>query len=629
MTAHTPPPTGDGTAAGPAPAPGTVPTGTAGTPGTAQIPPPTAAPASQKRATHTKGVWATLKSMFVGRLDAVPLATKIVACTVILLIVGTAGISLTLRQLVGNYMLEKTDTQLFRQAQLVLNNIDTMRQQNNAEKSSSSLLYSYFVQIRDSDDTILRNAIVPTLKDGVSSMPLLPMDGSRGGVQLQQPFTTNAVVTLSGRSVDHSTLSTAESPWRVVALPWTDEDGKPGGVCYIGLSLSDQLDTVKTLTRYCIIVGVAIVILGALLATLMTQRTLSPLKRIEKTAAKIAAGDLTQRVPPAPENTEVGSLSVSLNAMLTRIEQSFHEQEETTAKMKRFVSDASHELRTPLAAIHGYAELYKMQRDLPGALGRADESISHIEDSSTRMTVLVEDLLSLARLDEGRGIDITQQVPLTTLVTDATEDLHALDPVREIRRGTLTFQPLKGDGSRLRQVVTNIVGNIHRYTPADSPVEISVGVMPASISPESLARMSANDASMRYFIEAVDVSRSMQMGMNYAVVRFSDHGPGVPENSRSKIFERFYTADPSRARLKGGTGLGMAIAQSVVKAHKGFICATDSQGGGLTLTVVLPVAPLEPKIAVGEPPQDAKAERKAERNKAKQEKQQARQHKSE
>ena len=250
MTAQTPPPTGDGTAAGPAPAPGT-----------AQIPPPTAAPASQKRATHTKGVWATLKSMFVGRLDAVPLATKIVACTVILLIVGTAGISLTLRQLVGNYMLEKTDTQLFRQAQLVLNNIDTMRQQNNAEKSSSSLLYSYFVQIRDSDDTILRNAIVPTLKDGVSSMPLLPMNGSRGGVQLQQPFTTNAVVTLSGRSVDHSTLSTAESPWRVVALPWTDEDGKPGGVCYIGLSLSDQLDTVKTLTRYCIIVGVAIVTL--------------------------------------------------------------------------------------------------------------------------------------------------------------------------------------------------------------------------------------------------------------------------------------------------------------------------------------------------------------------------------
>ena len=113
-------------------------------------------------------------------------------------------------------------------------------------------------------------------------MPLLPVNGSRGGVQLQQPFTTNAVVTLSGRSVDHSTLSTPNRRG-ASALPWDgNEDGKPGGVCFIGLSLSDQLDTVNTLTRYCIIVGVAIVILGALLATLMTQRTLSPLKRIEE-----------------------------------------------------------------------------------------------------------------------------------------------------------------------------------------------------------------------------------------------------------------------------------------------------------------------------------------------------------
>lgn len=167
--------------------------------------------------------------------------------------------------------------------------------------------------------------------------------------------------------------------------------------------------------------------------------------------------------------------------------------------MKRFVSDASHELRTPLAAIHGYAELYKMQRDMHGALERADESIEHIEASSARMTVLVEDLLSLARLDEGRGIDITQQVKLTFVVRDAADDLHALDPDRGISCGQVVLQPstdmdhpaqfafqngqmpqieLKGDASRLRQVVTNIVGNIHRYTPADSPVEISMGVLP-------------------------------------------------------------------------------------------------------------------------------------------------------
>ena len=144
-------------------------------------------------------------------------------------------------------------------------------------------------------------------------------------------------------------------------------------------------------------------------------------------------------------------------------------------------------------------------------------------------------------------------------------------------------------------MLTNIVGNIHRYTPADSPVEISMGVLPASISPESLSRMPSNEQSLRHLVEAIEVGQSMQVGMNYAIVRFSDHGPGVPPEARSKIFERFYTADPSRARQKGGTGLGMAIAQSVVKAHHGFICASGSEGTGLTLTVVLPIAPVEPK----------------------------------
>lgn len=638
-------------------------------------------PAMSPFAAHFQEQRERKKNMLMRHIDRISLSSKLVACTIAVLLIGVSVISFSIRALVNNYMLQKTDTQLSSQSQLVVNNIDLL------SKNDSSGPNSYFLQIQYTDGTkdkegnpLVVTPLMPQMQDGIVSVPILPTYGDTNGITLGQAFTTQAVakqiITVQSDSADsqndpangnsnssdtitkvlanptananHAAIVTARAPWRILPVTF-QQNGKDRAVVYIGLSLADQIDTVNTLTRYCIVVGIAVVLLGGSLSTLIIQHTMTPLKRIEKTAAKIAAGDLTQRVPPASENTEIGSLSVSLNAMLTRIEQSFHEQEETTAKMKRFVSDASHELRTPLAAIHGYAELYKMQRDLPGALGRADESISHIEDSSTRMTVLVEDLLSLARLDEGRGIDITQQVPLTTLVTDATEDLHALDPGREIRRGTLTFQPrngdepadlefvegplpdvtLKGDGSRLRQVVTNIVGNIHRYTPADSPVEISVGVMPASISPESLARMSANDASMRYFIEAVEVSRSMQMGMNYAVVRFSDHGPGVPENSRSKIFERFYTADPSRARLKGGTGLGMAIAQSVVKAHKGFICATDSQGGGLTLTVVLPIAPLEPKIAVDEPPQNAKAERKAERNKAKQEKQQARQHKSE
>lgn len=556
----------------------------------------------------------------IGRkVQAIPLSTKLVTCIIVLLTIGTIGISFSIRTLVGNYLLQKTDTQLVNQAQMIFNSMDSL--DSTTSEDGRSLVNTYYVEVRDSEYRRTGAGSVPMLREGVVSEPSLPSDGSIDGVTLGEPFTTQAVVHVTtSRVPDHAIMQAAQSPWRVVALPWSEKTKtgqvKDSGVVFIGLSLSDQIDTSNTLTRFCAMVGIAVVLIGAILGTIVVQSTLAPLKRIEKTAAKIAAGDLSQRVPDLPENTEVGSLSMSLNTMLTRIEESFHAQEETTEKMKRFVSDASHELRTPLAAIHGYAELYKMQRDMPGALERADESIEHIEASSARMTVLVEDLLSLARLDEGRGIDITQQVKLTSVVNDAADDLHALDPDRGITCGQvvlqagsdmehpsrLAFQPgtmpditLTGDASRLRQVVTNIVGNIHRYTPADSPVEVSMGVLPASISPESLSRMPSNEQSLHRFIEAIEVGQSMQVGMNYAIVRFSDHGPGVPADARSKIFERFYTADPSRARQKGGTGLGMAIAQSVVKAHHGFICASGSDGTGLTLTVVLPVAPVEPR----------------------------------
>lgn len=556
----------------------------------------------------------------IGRkVQAIPLSTKLVTCIIVLLTIGTIGISFSIRTLVGNYLLQKTDTQLVNQAQMIFNSMDSL--DSTTSEDGRSLVNTYYVEVRDSEYKRTGAGSVPMLREGVVSEPSLPSDGSIDGVTLGEPFTTQAVVHVTtSRVPDHAIMQAAQSPWRVVALPWSEKTKtgqvKDSGVVFIGLSLSDQIDTSNTLTRFCAMVGIAVVLIGAILGTIVVQSTLAPLKRIEKTAAKIAAGDLSQRVPDLPENTEVGSLSMSLNTMLTRIEESFHAQEETTEKMKRFVSDASHELRTPLAAIHGYAELYKMQRDMPGALERADESIEHIEASSARMTVLVEDLLSLARLDEGRGIDITQQVKLTSVVNDAADDLHALDPDRGITCGQvvlqagsdmehpsrLAFQPgtmpditLTGDASRLRQVVTNIVGNIHRYTPADSPVEVSMGVLPASISPEPLSRMPSNEQSLHHFIEAIEVGQSMQVGMNYAIVRFSDHGPGVPADARSKIFERFYTADPSRARQKGGTGLGMAIAQSVVKAHHGFICASGSDGTGLTLTVVLPMAPVEPR----------------------------------
>ncbi|KXA18566.1 sensor histidine kinase [Gardnerella vaginalis] len=588
-------------------------------------------------------------------LDAIPLSTRLVACTLVVLTIAAFCISLSIRQLVGSYLLDKTDAQLADQAQLIYDNIDLLRSKDSKEPTVGP--NDYFLQIRDTNNKIITTPLVPPLKGNVVSMPTLPEDGEINNVVVKRkPFTSPAVVKGDLKSIDDATAKVAQSPWRVLVLTWGQRSGynsemRVRGYVYIALSLSDQMDTLDTLTRYCLMVSITVILLGAVLAALIIQSTLVPLKRIEKTASKIASGDLSRRVPSAPENTEVGSLAASLNSMLSRIEQGFNDQEAMTEKMKRFVSDASHELRTPLAAIHGYAELYYMWRGVPGQQEKADDSIAHIKASSERMTELVEDLLSLARFDEGRGINVSQTVNVTPILKDAANDLRALDQVRVVQQGTLhladdlklmdcskptncsldrkfIFTPgqlpnvmLKGDGARLRQVLTNIVGNIHRYTPTDSPVEIGMGIFKASISPEALQKMSSVSKSLKDFLEAAEVSQSTGAGNSYVVIRVVDHGPGVPEESLPHIFERFYIADPSRAREKGGTGLGMSIAQSVVKAHHGFICATtscayrtssnqdneddsidntmsgvelkndgseDSKPHGLTLTVVLP-----------------------------------------
>lgn len=543
-------------------------------------------------------------------LSGIPLSIKLVVSIIVLLSIGTVGISLSIRQLVSNYMMQRTDNQLLQQAELVFKNVRTLSEKANA----SNPLSSYYVKAYDAQTGRSSVLLRPMFKDGVVSEPELPEGADLDGHQYTVPFTTRAIVNLDHVSTtpDHATLTMAEYPWRVVALRWIDETSNgishPRGVIYIGLSLGNQIDMIDNLTKFCVMVGIAVVLLGGAISAITVQQTLNPLKRIEKTAAKIAAGDLSQRVPDAPEGTEVGSLAKSLNTMLAQIERSFRQQQATTEKMKRFVSDASHELRTPLAAIHGYAELYRMQRDAPGQLERADDSIAHIEASSARMTVLVEDLLSLARLDEGHGISVTQHIDFGAVIRDSVDDLHALDPERVITTGvmgldvshadhpTLSVTPnplpsvmMVADATRLHQVVTNIVGNIHRYTPSDSPVEFSLGVLGVDMDAETLQRLPSTDVGLRRVVDAAAKFTVIRDGTMVAVARFTDHGPGVHEEGLSKIFERFYTSDPSRARLKGGTGLGMAIAQSVINAHHGLICATESDGGGLTFTIVVPL----------------------------------------
>jgi two-component system OmpR family sensor kinase len=263
----------------------------------------------------------------------------------------------------------------------------------------------------------------------------------------------------------------------------------------------------------------------------------------------------------------MGSLAASLNAMLTQIERAFAAQEASEVRMRQFVSDASHELRTPVATIRGYGELYRM-----GALDSADkvdDTMLRIEDAARRMGTLVNDLLVLARLDEGRPI-ARADVDLVALARDSVQDLHALDPTRAVALVPLDDAAapddpagqipdtlvVEGDSDRLRQVVTNLIGNVARHTPAGTPAEIALGV---------------------------------RKDDGVAVLEVRDHGPGLSEEQGRRIFERFYRADSSRTRESGGSGLGMAIVAAIVGTHGGHVEVAPTDGGGLTVKVTLPL----------------------------------------
>ena len=289
------------------------------------------------------------------------------------------------------------------------------------------------------------------------------------------------------------------------------------------------------------------------------RRAFGPLTRIEDTAAAIAAGDLSQRVPEPDTRDEVASLSRSLNAMLAQIEQSFAVREASEQRMRQFVADASHELRTPLATVRGYAELYRQgavsrPEDVTGAFGR-------IESEASRMSGLVEDLLVLARLEGERPL-VIDDVDLAVLGGDAVQDARVLQPDRRIRlvglHGPLGPVLASGDEQRLRQVVTNLLSNALHHTPAGSPVEIAVGRLPDGT----------------------------------AALEVRDHGEGIDPVKARRVFERFYREDPSRSRRgsggTGGTGLGLAIVAAIVTAHQGKVGVAPTPGGGATFILQLP-----------------------------------------
>lgn len=389
-------------------------------------------------------------------------------------------------------------------------------------------LYAGFVSERG----VLVTRLAPDLADGAAPTPILSETAVaelQAGRTITVPSDDDAVDYRMAGRVERVGVGLA-----VVGIPLEGVDETTRRLFVVqGFALSAALAVLGLVTWWVVRLGVR------------------PVRRMTETAGAIAAGDLSARVPEGTPGTEAGDLGVALNGMLGRIEEAFDQRAASEDRLRRFVADASHELRTPVATIRGYAELYRAGAlTEPEALG---DAMRRTEQEAARMGGLVDDLLHLARLDQGRPLE-REPVDLVAVARDAVDDALAVAPDRAVLLDAADSVVVAGDEARLRQVLANLLGNALAHAPG-APVTVRV-----------------------------------TLDGGTAVVEVSDRGPGMTEADAARAFERFYRADAARGRHQGGTGLGLSIVDATVRAHGGQASLTTAVGEGTTVRVELPVS---------------------------------------
>jgi two-component system, OmpR family, sensor kinase len=407
---------------------------------------------------------------------------------------------------------------------------------------------------RDNDDDPATARAVTPLNRVPTSISVTVLDpfgnliGGIGGDFNSNQITDYVKGLLPGKVAEYGSKPfTIEAPGSDFRVATTVLPSSLGSVI-VAQSLADFDKTTRQIGSVFLIIGSFVLLFIAFASRQVIKVGMRPLERIEETAEKIAAGDLSARLDNFEPDTEVGRLSTSLNIMLSRIEEAFDARMRSEDKLRRFVADASHELRTPLTAIRGFAELHRQGAVPDGE--KTNELIARIEKESMRMGYLVEDLLMLARMDQSRELEIND-VNLSELAQEAVASAQAAGPDHTITTSIDSGVTTKGDGDKIYQVVTNLLANARTHTPAGTAINVSV-------------RKDGADS----------------------LIIVADHGPGLSAQDQARIFERFYRVDASRQRnSKEGSGLGLSIVDAVMRAHGGEVTVASELGKGAAFTL--------------------------------------------